>query len=92
MWDRGENSPNPSSRFEPLQPQDTQVVDFQRGDLEVHGESRLFIRNDLLTGHEPAAGRARQSPARREQMFTVGPQVFLEHQGLAMEKLEKWGV
>ncbi len=35
---RGENSPNPISRFEPLQPQDAQVADNQVGDLEVHGE------------------------------------------------------
>jgi len=38
---QGENSPNPSSRFEPLQPQDAQVVEFQRGDLEVHGEGEF---------------------------------------------------
>jgi acyl-[acyl-carrier-protein]-phospholipid O-acyltransferase/long-chain-fatty-acid--[acyl-carrier-protein] ligase len=37
---RGENSPKALSRFEPLQPQDAQVVDNQIGDLEVHGEVR----------------------------------------------------
>jgi hypothetical protein len=35
---RSENSPKALSRFEPLQPQDAQVVDNQIGDLEVHGE------------------------------------------------------
>jgi len=38
--ERGENSPKAFSRFEPLQPQDAQVVDNQRGDLEVHAEGR----------------------------------------------------
>jgi 3-methyladenine DNA glycosylase/8-oxoguanine DNA glycosylase len=37
---RGENSPKALSRFEPLQPQDAQVVDNQIGDLEVHGEGK----------------------------------------------------
>ena len=38
--ERGENSTERRiSRFEPLQPQDAQVFDFQGDDLEVHGES-----------------------------------------------------
>jgi len=34
---RGEISPK-NSRIEPLQPQDAQIVDLQRWDLEVHGK------------------------------------------------------
>ena len=53
---RGENSPKAFSRFEPLQPQNAQVVDNQRGDLEVHGEAHLQ-NSDVNRGHEPDGGR-----------------------------------
>jgi len=40
---RGENSPNRNSlRFEPLQPKNSQVVDNQQHDFEVHGKVLPF--------------------------------------------------
>ena len=48
----GENSPKQASRFEPLQPQDTQTVDNQRDDLEVHGEGIHYVAISEADTHQ----------------------------------------
>ena len=61
---RGENSPKPFSRFEPLQPQDAQVVDNQRGDLEVHGEEAQGFTAQIPSPQpSPRSGGERETEA-----------------------------